>query len=318
MKTAICGLWHVHAEGYFQRAQALSEVVGVYEENEQWRREFCQKYGVKEFATFEELLASDAEGVIVCTATDAHTEVIVRIADAGKDVFTEKVLALTDEDCEKIEQAICRNNVQFVISLPQKYGANCMTVQQVAASGELGKLNYLRFRNCHSGSVDNWLPPHFYNAAQCGGGAMIDLGAHGMYLTDWICGEPTSYASVFTKACDDEAVAKINPDGVEDNAVTVMGFANGCIAVTETGFVSRGYPTSLEVGGEKGYVRMDNNGVVKCTADTGYQCVPVAVGENLPMPIDQFLTGNILPGCGIQEAKHLTHMMVMAYRNQAK
>jgi hypothetical protein len=33
-------------------------------------------------------------------------------------------------------------------------------------------------------------------------------------------------------------------------------------------------------------------------------------------PIVQFLTGNIQPGCGMTEAKHLTHMMVEAYRNK--
>lgn len=315
MKTALCGLWHVHAEGYFSRAMELSEVVGVYEENAQWRRDFCRKYGVKEFTSFQELLDSDAEGVIVCTATDAHAEIIERLADAGKHIFTEKVLALSDADCDRIAAAVERNRVRFVISLPRKYTADCIAVQQVAASGELGKLNYLRFRNCHSGSVDDWLPAHFYNEKECGGGAMIDLGAHGMYLTDWICGMPRSYASVFTKATD---AAKGNIDGVEDNAVTVMGYEDGCIAVNETGFVSRGYPLSLEVGGEKGYIRMDQNGIVKSTADTGYQTVAVPMGADLPSPIDQFLTGGILPGCGIQDARNLTHMMVMAYRNQAK
>ena len=313
MKVALCGLWHVHAWGYYERAAALGEVVGVWEENDRLRNEFCEKSSVKVFETLDELLASDAEGVIVCTATDAHVDVMVRLADAGKHIFTEKVLALTDEGAAKVEDAVKRNGVRFVISLPWRYSANQIAVHDIAAGGELGKLNYLRFRNCHSGSVDNWLPDHFYDAKACGGGAMIDLGAHGMYLTDWICGQPVSAASVFTKSCD---CAPANVDGVEDNAVTVMHFADGCIAVNETGFVSRGYPSSLEVGGEKGYVRADNNGVVKCTADTDYKTVKVEVGQGLPSPIDQFLTGDILPGCGIEEAKNLTHLMVMAYGNQ--
>lgn len=315
MKVALCGLWHVHAADYFNHAVALGEVVGVYEENEQWRNDFCKEHNVQPILSFEELLASDAEGVIVCTATDAHVDVMVKLADAGKHIFTEKVLALTDEGAVKVEEAVKRNGVKFVISLPWKYNASQIAVHEIAAGGELGKLNYLRFRNCHSGTLDNWLPAHFYNAKECGGGAMIDLGAHGMYLTDWICGQPVSAASMFTKSCDDAA---LNVDGVEDNAVTVMGFANGCIAVNETGFVSRGYPSSLEVGGEKGYVRADNNGVVKCTADTDYKPAVVKVGENQPSPIDQFLTGNILPGCGMEAAKRLTHLMVMAYGNRAK
>ena len=312
MKVAVCGLWHVHAEEYFCRGAALGEVVGVYDNDEKRLDDFCRKYNVKAFGSFEELLQSDAEGVIVATATDAHLDVMVKLADAGKHIFTEKVMALTDEDAAVIEEAVERNGVKFVISLPWKYRAPQIAVHQIAASGELGQVNYLRFRNCHSGSLDNWLPAHFYSEKECGGGAMIDLGAHGMYLTDWICGVPVTAASVFTKS----DATELNVDGVEDNAVTVMGFANGCIAVNETGFVSRGYPSSLEVGGEKGYVRADHNGVVKCTADTGYKTVQVELGEDQLSPIDQFMTGNILPGCGMTEAKHLTHMMVGAYQNQ--
>ena len=312
MKVAICGLWHVHAWGYYERAAKLGEVVGVWEENDERRNEFCEKFGVPVFETLDDLLASDAEGVIVCTSTDTHVDVMVKLADAGKHIFTEKVLALTDEGAAKVEEAVKRNGVQFVISLPWKYSASQIALHDIAVN-ELGRLNYARFRNCHGGSVDNWLPPHFYDAKECGGGAMIDLGAHGMYLIDWICGQPISAASVFTKACD---CAPANVDGVEDNAVTVMRFADGCIAVNETGFVSRGCPAIMEIGGENGYVRDDNNGVVKSTAATGYKPVKVDVGKGLPDPLEQFLTGNILPGCGIQEAKNLTHMMVMAYGNQ--
>lgn len=290
----------------------LGEVIGVYDDNKQRRNDFCNKYQVKPIETFEQLLASDAEGVIVATATNAHVDVMVKLANAGKHIFTEKVLALTDEGAAQIAEAVKRNGVTFVISLPWKYNAPQIAVHEIVKSGELGKVNYLRFRNCHSGSLDGWLPAHFYSQEECGGGAMIDLGAHGMYLTDWICGVPVTATSVFTKS----DATPLNVDGVEDNAVTVMGFADGCIAINETGFVSRGYPASLEVGGEKGYVRADNNGVVKSTADTGYKTVSVEVGERQTSPIDQFLTGNILPGCGIEEAVRLTHLMVIAYNNR--
>jgi len=314
LKTAICGLWHVHAEEYFRKANALTEVVGVWEENEQWRKAFCEKYGLKEFTSFEQLLECGADSVLVCTATNTHAHVMVRLANAGKNIFTEKVLALTDEDCNRIAEAVERNGVEFVISLPWKYRSGPLTLKKVVDSGDLGKINYLRFRNCHSGSVKNWLPEHFYNEEQCGGGAMIDLGAHGMYLTDWICGMPDSYTSMFKLACSVENVP--NGDKVEDNAITMMGYDNGCIALNETGFVSQGYPWSLEVGGENGCVRCDDSGVYKTTTATDMKRVEVELCEALPSPVEQFLTGNILPGCGMTEAKHLTHMMVGAYQNQ--
>ena len=259
-------------------------------------------------------MESDAESAIVCSATCDHAEDIIRIAKAKKNIFTEKVLALKDEDCERIEAAIEENGVSLTISLFQKYIGSRLAVKNVVDSGELGKINYLRFRNCHSGSADDWLPEYFYSREQCGGGAMIDLGAHGMYLTEWILGMPISASSEFTLSCENESVKTKNADSVEDNAVTVMSFEGGAIAVNETGFVSRYSPVTFEVYGENGYVRMENDSVTKCTKATNGVVTEVPVPPSLPLPIEQFLTGNILPGCSIKEAKALTQMMTMAYK----
>ena len=313
MKTAIYGVWHVHAPDYTRTAQKHGEVVGFYEPDDALAKAFGDLFGLPRFATPEELLASDAEGVIVCSATNTHADDMVKIARAGKHIFTEKVLALTDEDCERVAEAVRESGVTFTISLFQKYLASRRAVKAVCESGELGNINYLRFRNCHSGSSNNWLPAHFYNRAQCGGGAMIDLGAHGMYLTHWILGEPISARSAFTLCNRNPDAAKKNVDGVEDNAVTVMTFESGAIAVGETGFVSCCSPVTFEVHGDKGYVYMEKDRVIKCTQATGGKQVEVELPEALPLPIEQFVTGNVLPGCGMDEAKALTHMMVLAY-----
>lgn len=309
MKTAVCGVWHVHAGDYTKRALALGEVLGFWEEDDSLAEQFQSVFPIHRFGSLEELLASDAEGVIVCTATSQHIRVMPQIAKAGKHIFTEKVLALTGSDCEAIEKAVEEAGVSFMISLPHKTFAPHRALKAVVDSGELGKINYLRFRNCHSGSTRGWLPVHFYNAEACGGGAMIDLGAHGMYLTHWILGMPLTAKSAFTVAHDTPK----NIDSVEDNAVTVMTFESGAIALNETGFVSEHSPLVLEVSGEKGYVKMEGKTVVKCSTATEGKTEEVPQGENLPLPIDQFVTGKPLPGFGLAEAKALTKLMEMAY-----
>ena len=313
MKIAILGVWHVHAPDYTRTALAHGEVVGFFERDNALAEAFAAHFGLPRFATVEELLASDCEAVIVCSATKDHTADIIAAAKAGKHVFTEKVLGLTDAESDAIEAAVKEAGVTFVISLFQKYIGSRKTVKSVADSGELGKINYLRFRNCHTGSTGNWLPAHFYNAEECGGGAMIDLGAHGMYLTQWILGVPATAVSAFTLACERPDVAEKNTDRVEDNAVTAMSYSNGAIAINETGFVSANDPVVFEVHGENGIVRMEGDRVTKRTAATGGQEVEVSAPVSDPAPILQFVTGNVLPGCGMAEAKALTHMMVLAY-----
>ena len=65
MKVAIYGVWHVHAPQYTKTAMELGEVVGFYEKNDKFAEDFANKFQIPRFNTPEELLASDAEGVIV-------------------------------------------------------------------------------------------------------------------------------------------------------------------------------------------------------------------------------------------------------------
>lgn len=312
MKIALFGLWHVHAPQYYNIAKQYGDVVGVYESNSRFRDAFCERYGVPAFATPEELLQSDADCVIICTSTDSHADTMIAVAEAGKDIFTEKVLALTSADCSRVAEAVKKNGVRFVISYPWMFRGPIRTVKAIADSGELGVLHYFRFRNCHDGSTGGWLPSHFYNVKECGGGAMIDLGAHGMYLADWFLGMPDTYSSTFTLAAPIEK----NEDKVEDNAVTVMGYKNGAIALNETGFVSVGCPETLEVGGDLGYVICRRGEpVLKSTVATGKKATTVDSLPDLPSPLDSFLMGQIPEGCGIDDALRLTRMMEGAYGN---
>ena len=313
MKIAVVGTWHVHAPQYADvvvRTEG-AELIGVYEENTEWKKAFAEKYSITAYDTFDDLLKSDADGVIVCSSSDTHADYMVKLAQAKKHIFTEKVLALTVEDCERVKKAVEENGVRFVVSLVHKYRNYGITMKKIADSGELGNINYLRFRNCHSGSIKDWLPQHFYDKKQCGGGAMIDLGAHGMYIADWIMGLPEKYASAF-KVWDKN---QKNSDGLEDNAVTVMTYSDGKIAVNETGFVSASDPMVFEISGDNGYAVYNLGKICKKTTATENKVVEVEFEANQPSPLEQFLSGNIFDGCGMDEAINLTKMMVGAYGN---
>lgn len=312
MRVAILGVWHVHADSYTNTAKELGEVVGVWDEDAERRSAFAQRHGIREFSTLDELLASDAEGVICNAATNIHKDVLVAAANAGKHIFTEKVLALTEADCNEIRAAVEKNGVRLVISFIWKMLGDFRAVKKAVDEGLIGKPNYLRFRNCHDGSTSHWLPAHFYSKEQCGGGAMIDLGAHGMYLTHWILGEPAGYKSSFTHFCRDGQDALLNPDGIEDNAVTVMTYDDGAIAINETGFVSCGCPTTLEVGGSDGYIAQVGDKYILRTRNDVRELEKL---DDLPKPIESFMRGEEPDGCGIDEATVLTRMMVGAYSN---
>ena len=313
-KLALWGCWHVHAEKYLTAAaEAGATVVGVWDEDPARRDKIAALCSVPAFSSEAELLSSDADGVIVCTATSDHPRVLTTLAEAGKDIFTEKVLATTDEDAEKIAAAVKKSGVAFVISFPYLYRSWTRTALALVEEGKLGRVTSVRFKNCHSGSSGRWLPPAFYSTEECGGGAMMDLGAHGMYLIAALLGMPDGFRSTFTCAYPEVQPDPAHP--VEDNAVTVMTWKNGCIASNETGFVTAGFLKSLEISGTEGTLIWNDTVMTMTDPKTG-KFVEIPRLPSQPAPLDQFIDRNVLPGCGIDDAVRLTKMMTGAYANR--
>ena len=313
INVALVGAWHVHAGEYAGRINRNpdSRITAVWDDDENRGKEWAERLGVKFYSDYSELLAdASIDAIVVTTATNIHGDIIEAAANAGKHIYTEKVLAITNEDAERIAAAVKKNNVHFTISFPHEKESGMLFAKKLVDEGKLGRIVHAVYRNCHTGSIDNWLPPHFYNKEQCGGGAMMDLGAHPMYMLNWLLGTPKNVSSTFTE---------MSGRGVEDNATSVIEYENGAIGVSETGFMTWGDPRSLEISGTDGYVIIqDGAGLKYHTRTSGGWIIP-DTGRDADHPIEYFInsikngTENTL--YGIDEAVKLTKLMSAAYKS---
>lgn len=316
LRVAILSKWHVHATDYVKQLKGFPEVsiTAVWDEELERGRTFAQELGVSFEADLETLLnRSDVDGVVVTTPTKLHKDVIIAAARAGKHIFTEKVMALTLQECREIAEAVEKAGVKFCISFPKRTEPHNLFAKKIIDEGLLGDITLLRIRNAHNGAIGNWLPEHFYNEELCGGGAMMDLGAHPMYLSQWLLGKPKRITSMFNSYTD---------HGVEDNAVSVIEFENKAVAISETGFVSSNSPFSLELYGTKGSLLIGGaEQSIKLISDKMDSKIkgwisPAQLPEALPMPIEQWISG-ITKGTaidfGINEGTTLTELMQGAY-----
>jgi 1,5-anhydro-D-fructose reductase (1,5-anhydro-D-mannitol-forming) len=238
--------WHVHAEDYTRQAIANphTELVAVWDEEASRGQEKAAKYNIPFYASLDEMLArDDIDAVIVDAPTNIHHEVMLKAARSGKHIFTEKVIAPTNREVQDIVTAIETAGVKFGVSLPRLYQGITQVVKRVIQEGTLGKLTMARVRLSHDGAIKDWLPAHFYSKEQCGGGAMIDLGCHPMYLVRLFLGMPESVSSNFGYVSGKE---------VEDNAVAVLRYTNGALGIVEAGFVNSHSPFSIELHGTDG------------------------------------------------------------------
>lgn len=217
-------------------------------------------------------------------------------------------MAFTNEDAAEIAEEVKKSGVKFTISYPHKTWPTLKAAKELVESGKLGEITYARVRDAHNGSTAGWLPPHFYDAAQTGGGAMIDLGAHPMYTLNWFMGEPKSIVSMFTE---------VTGRGVEDNAVSVIEFANGAIGVSETGFVTNGMPYVLEMSGTKGSLMVHNDILEYSCEETDNKLIQMTdLPEASVMPLDAWIDAVVNGGeapNGVDDATALTRLMVGAY-----
>ena len=69
----------------------------------------------------DELLAGDIDAVTVTTATSAHHAIMLRAAEAGKHIFTEKPWHRTVAEAEEIIDAADKAGIAVMVSLPWLY-----------------------------------------------------------------------------------------------------------------------------------------------------------------------------------------------------
>ena len=312
MKTAILGTWHVHTEEYTRAilANPQAEAAVIWDSDIARGKAFAEKLGVP-FTDDLDGILNDAsiDSVVVCSATCDHPELLTKAANAGKNIFTEKVLTIGVEDAEKVAAAVKAAGKVFTISYPHRTFPTLRAAKALLDSGKLGTVTYARVRNVHNGSSAGWLPPHFYDKAQCGGGAMMDLGAHPMYTLYWLLGEPKTITSTFTE---------VTHRGVEDNAVSVIEFANGAIGVSETGFVSECNPYTLEISGTDGALMIHGESAQWGGKATGGKWVDLELPEKMQLPVDQWVdavTNGTPSPFTIDEAVMLTRLMDGAYKS---
>lgn len=316
LNIAMISKWHVHADGYAKQIQESGDarISCVWDENPERGAKWAESLNVPFESDYDTLLArADVDAVLIDAPTSMHKDLMIRAAKAKKHIFTEKCMCLTVEDCDEVAKAVEENGVIFTISFPQRCWGRNLKIKSIVESGVLGGITLVRCRDAHDGSLADWLPDYWYDPETAGGGAMMDLGAHPMYLTRWLAGcKPTRVLSMFNDRTN-------RP--VEDNAVCLVEYENGMIAVAETSLVSPMSPQSMEVCGEKGVILAEGRDKLRMRTKTltssgkdGW--IELDCGKDLPSPIRQFLD-SVLYGkpvlFGTKEGRELTELMQRAY-----
>lgn len=298
IRIAQLGTWHVHARHHVEdaRRHPATEPVVVWDDRPGAAAAFGSEVGLDADDDLARVLArADVDAVVVDTATTAHPAVIGAALAAGKHVFSEKVLATTGADVRDLVGRAAAAGRVLGVSLPRLSDPAVRTAARLVADGAIGRITGSRFRYAHHGAVGTpWIPEHFFDPAQTGGGALIDLGAHPVYLALLFHGRTPERVSA--------TLQHVTGRAVEDNGALVMDFGDS-ISVAEVSMVGSHLGSSFELSGTEGSIASipGGDGVLLKRGATG------AWTEQAPQPAqpDPFVQWVDLVLAGSSDPAHL-------------
>lgn len=154
-----------------------------------FRERFGMKQGYEDYRLL--LKEADIEAVMVCTPTYLHAEHVIAAAEAGKQIFCQKPMAMNSYDCYKMMKACREHEVKLQLGFVRRFDTDWGTVKDVIDSGALG--SPVLWRQIAGGSAPK--SPFFMDRFE-GGGPMMDGMVHNYDFASYCFGEPVEVKSM--------------------------------------------------------------------------------------------------------------------------
>jgi predicted dehydrogenase len=188
--------------------------------------------------------------VIVGLPNALHEEAIELCARHGKAVLCTKPLARTAEEAKRILDTVERAGVFGGYLEDLAYTPKTLKALGMVRSGSIGEVTWARSRETHPGPHSAW----FWDAAQAGGGPIVDLGCHCIEIVRNFIGKGNRPLEV---TCWADTL--VHPIEAEDNAIALIRFESGAIGQFEVSWTFRGgMDLRDEVAGTEGTIWLDH------------------------------------------------------------
>jgi predicted dehydrogenase/threonine dehydrogenase-like Zn-dependent dehydrogenase len=194
------------------------------------------------------LHSPDVSAVFITTRHNSHARMVVETLAAGKHVFVEKPLAMSEDELQQVRVAKAAHpDLQLMVGFNRRFAPHAVKAKQLLA-GRSQPVAVNLMINAGDIPADHWLQD-----PAIGGGRIVGEGCHFIDLAMFLVGSPL--VSV-------QAVM-FGPDtgGVRDDKMTIaMGFADGSIAnLNYWANGPKSYPKELvEVFSEGRVLRIEN------------------------------------------------------------
>ena len=295
---AFAGCAHVHTPGFVKLLKSRPDVKVKYVwDHEAARAEVrARDLGGKVVADPNEIWSDpEVAGVVICSETTRHHELVLAAAKAKKHMFVEKPLGSTAKESREMADAIEKAGLLFTTGYFMRTQPAHLFIKEQIANGSFGKITRVRGSNCHGASLGGWFDVKPNDPANtwrwmadpriAGVGAFGDLGTHSLDILMWLLGD------VETITADVKVVTGRYGD-CDESGEALMEFKNGVIGTLAAGWVDVENPVPLLISGTEGHAVIVKNELFfksgKVDGADGRKPW-TALPEAPPLPLHQFV-----------------------------
>jgi predicted dehydrogenase len=218
----------------------------------------------------------DVQLIDICTPGDSHAEIAIAALEAGKHVLCEKPLANTVAEATAMAAAAAKaaeNGVRSMVGFTYRRVPAIALARQLVADGKIGTVRHVRAQYLQDWIADPEAPLSWrLDKQKAGSGALGDIGAHIVDLTQYITGDRISEISgqleTFVKerpvaaehsGLAGTAGAERGPVTVDDAAIFLARFGSGALGVFEATRFATGRKNAIriEINGSAGSLAFD-------------------------------------------------------------
>ncbi|MHC4562488.1 MAG: Gfo/Idh/MocA family protein [Planctomycetota bacterium] len=213
-------------------------------------QDFAQRFETDCCTDYREVL-DKVDAVWVCTEPFNRVNIVTDAAAAGKQIFSEKPLALNLDDADRMIAAVREAGVMYMLGYCLRYWQPYKIMHDTFATGELGDLVTCWTRRYMPADVrDMW-----YGKQELSGGVALDFGSHDMDWLTWIGGK---VESVFGRTLRVREGAES-----DEHSQCTLTFAAGGVGHSDVSWLDTINESSLGIVGTAGSMMVGRDGIVK-------------------------------------------------------
>jgi len=227
-------------------------VHSVCDIDEERAREGADEAGTGYHTSFGEVLRDPEVDVVdICTPSGLHADMSIRALEAGKNVLSEKPMALTLDEADRIIEAEKRSGKRYFLVKQNRYNPPVAILKELVERGALGEIFMISSNVFWNRRKSYFTDEPWRGTLDLDGGALFTQCSHFVDLILWIGGIPKRVSAQMANV-DHPYI------DVEDLGCVRMDFARGCIGVLNytTAIFDRNMEGSISVLGTKGSVRI--------------------------------------------------------------